>query len=330
MSGRSFWSERKTSAFTLVELLVVIAIIGILVALLLPAVQAAREAARRVQCGNNLKQIVLAALAYESQSGTFPVNYPQHKNPADDPQLEANGASWMVGILPMLEKGNLHEMLDLSGTAASGHGILNPQNREVLGKTIATYLCPSDSVDPDSPDVVRTDAWDYPDSYQYPLATMNYAGVVGPHVPLGPGTPCTFPGLPYCNNLHPAAAPAILECTGTFWRHSYLVPPTVTSFEDGASNTIVIGEVIPEYDHFKVWALSNGSIAFTSIPLNYVDRAHIGEWLVLDNTGFHSRHPDGAHFAWADGHVSFLNDGIDMAVYHGLSTRFGGETVSPP
>ena len=104
MSGRSFWSERRTSAFTLVELLVVIAIIGILVALLLPAVQAAREAARRVQCSNNLKQVVLAALAYESQAGAFPVNYPQHKYPADDPQMGPNGASWMIGILPFLEE----------------------------------------------------------------------------------------------------------------------------------------------------------------------------------------------------------------------------------
>ncbi len=330
MSGPSFWSERNRPAFTLVELLVVIAIIRILIALLLPAVQAAREAARRMQCGNNLKQIALAALTYESQSGVFPVNFPQDRCPGDHPNMATNGASWMIGILPFLEHGNLVEMMDLSGTAASGHGILNAQNQSVVGKLVPAYLCPSDLLGPDSPDVVRTDAWRYPSQHSVPLATMNYAGVIGPHVPLGGSTPCTFGGLPYCNNLCDPGSAGILECTGTFWRHSYLQPVTLNSFEDGTSNTIIGGEIVPEYDHFRVWALSNGSIAFTSIPINYVDRDAIGDWLALDNTGFHSRHPGGAFFAWADGHVSFLDDAIDMAVYHGVSTRFGGETVSPP
>ncbi|MBN1589030.1 MAG: DUF1559 domain-containing protein [Pirellulales bacterium] len=328
MSGPSFCSKQRTSAFTLVELLVVIAIIGILVALLLPAVQAAREAARRMQCSNNLRQVVLASIAYESQHGFLPVNFPQHKYDEDDPRLEPSGASWMVGILPLLEKGSSYNALDLTGTAESGRGILNVQNRTIIGKLIPAYLCPSDSLTEDSPEAVRIDAWYFPRDYGCPLATMNYAGVVGPHVPLGPGAPCTFPGLPYCNNL--GSPPFLRECTGTFWRHSYLVPPTINSFEDGTSNTTIIGEVIPEYDHFKVWALANGSIAFTSIPLNYVDRENVGAWLVLDNVGFHSRHPQGANFAYADGHVSFLDDSVDMDVYRGLSTRFGGENVSPP
>ncbi|MBN1911787.1 MAG: DUF1559 domain-containing protein [Pirellulales bacterium] len=328
MSGRSFWSERKKSAFTLVELLVVIAIIGILIALLLPAVQAAREAARRIQCNNNLRQIVLAALAYESQSRMLPVNYPQHKYVNDDPKLNPNGASWMAHILPLLEKGSMYDVLDLSGTAATGHGILNAQNQSIISKLVPAYLCPSDSLDGDSQESFRTDAWQYPGSQGYPLATMNYAGVVGPHVPLGPGSPCTFGGLPYCNNL--GSAPFIKECTGTFWRHSYRVPPTMKSFQDGTSNTVIIGEIVPEYDHFKVWALSNGSIAFTSIPLNYVDYANVGAWLVLDNVGFHSRHPQGANFAFADGHVVFLNDSIDMDVYYGLSTRAEGENIVVP
>jgi prepilin-type N-terminal cleavage/methylation domain-containing protein/prepilin-type processing-associated H-X9-DG protein len=330
MSGASFSSNRSRPAFTLVELLVVIAIIGILIALLLPAVQAAREAARRMQCNSNLKQIGLAVLDYESRFGVFPVNTPQHFCPDDDPKMVASGVSWLVRILPLIERGNLYDLLDLRGPASAGQGILNDQNRKVFGEAVSNYLCPSDSLAPGEPDTVRADGWQHPLDYKFRLATMNYAGVVGPHVPVGGPDPCSFGGLPYCNNLCPYGGVNGLDCTGTFWRHSYRLPPTMTSFEDGTSNTIIVGEIVPEYDHFKLWPLANGSIAYTSIPLNYVDWEHVGAWLALDNTGFHSRHPGGAHFAYGDGHVSFVNDSIDMALYRAISTRFGGENVTPP
>ncbi len=325
MSGRLFSIKRKRPAFTLVELLVVIAIIGVLVALLLPAVQAAREAARKTQCSNNLKQIALGVLNYENQFGVFPVNIPQDNCQGDDPDMVPSGVSWMVRILPLVEQGTLYETMNLDGPASSGRGILNPQNRDVIAKPIPLYLCPSDSRDED--DAVQIDVWHYPKDYKIPLATTNYAGVIGPH---DPNNASSFGGLPYCNNLCATMSKGILECTGTFWRHNYLVPVTVTSFEDGTSKTIIVGEIVPRYDVFRVWAISNSALAFTHAPINYVDRSAVGTWLALDNMGFHSLHPGGANFAWADGRVSFLNDEIDLAVYRGLSTRFGGESVMPP
>src|SRR5262245_6390811 len=109
----------KTSnrAFTLVEVLVVIAIIGVLIALLLPAIQAAREAARRMQCGNNIKQIALALLNYESAHKSFP---PSSNWPASQPDLLRDGgnanqsANWVVMILPFVEHQNVYESFDLT------------------------------------------------------------------------------------------------------------------------------------------------------------------------------------------------------------------------
>ena len=111
---------------------------------------------------------------------------------------------------------------------------------------------------------------------------------------------------------------------------------TIASFADGTSSTFIVGETIPEIDVFKVWAISNGSISYTSIPLNYVDYTNgfnpdgTAQWGFTDHFGFHSRHPGGANFTWGDGRISWISDSIDLAAYRGLSTRAGGEVVSPP
>ena len=104
----------------------------------------------------------------------------------------------------------------------------------------------------------------------------------------------------------------------------------MASFEDGTSKTVIVGEVLPEYDHFKVWALANGTFAFSHAPINYVDPTQVGVWLALDQVGFHSRHPGGAQFLWGDGHVSLLTDTMDLVVFRGMSTRALGETLALP
>jgi len=132
------------SGFTLVELLVVIAIIGILIAMLLPAVQAVRESARRIQCSNNLKQIALGTLNYESAHGGFPVNQVGHG--------ESRGLgghySWLVSVLPFVEQENLHSQFDFSVNNGDGQSFVMSEshpNALAASTEVPLFLCPSDT-----------------------------------------------------------------------------------------------------------------------------------------------------------------------------------------
>jgi prepilin-type N-terminal cleavage/methylation domain-containing protein/prepilin-type processing-associated H-X9-DG protein len=313
MNTRSRWNK---AGFTLVELLVVITIIGILVALLLPAVQAAREAARQLRCSNNLKQIALGVLDYECQFGMFPISiaHYQESNWAGD----GNGLSWMAGILPFVEQQGLFSSINFAGPVSNNLGMLRPENRTVIKTALPLYYCPSDQ----SVGVMKTNVWLV--QAGIPFATTNYAGVLGPY---NLGNASIFGGLSDCHNY---SGTGKAECTGTFWRHSHLAPVKMRSFTDGTSNTIMIGEVLPEYDDFKYWALSDGMWASTHAPLNWMPGVN-NPWSGWpDQMGFRSRHPNGANFACADGHVTFLAQTISSAVYRGLSTRAGGEIVAAP
>ena len=306
--------------FTLVELLVVITIIGILIALLLPAVQAAREAARRLQCTNNLKQLGLATLNYEAANHCLPVSVAHIDTIANIGSTIHSGMSWFVGILPYIENQGLYDALDLRGEAPSGKGIMNPSNAQYIKKTLPALMCPSDS----PAKLTKDDVWcAVPANLEF--AVTNYAGVIGPSIDstsiFSSCTSCSG----YCENNN-------TPCTGTFWRYNIASPVTIADIKDGTSNTIIVGEVLPDYDSFKVWALSNGACGSTCPLLNY--KPPIGTfdpWSDWANMiGFRSAHPGGVHFTWADGHVSFLNETINNDIYHYLSTRAGGESITIP
>jgi prepilin-type processing-associated H-X9-DG protein len=309
-----------------VELLVVIAIIGILIGLLLPAVNAAREAGRRTQCGNNLKQIALAVLNHESNYGFFPrsMGYGLDKQRIQQTSPNWNGSisgvSWMVEVLPFTEDQGLYKSLNFKGDAyPSGQGIYNQQNWTFIKRTLPLYLCPSDT----SRDKFKDNVWDaVPSSIQ--LGVTNYKGAMGPH---DLGNASLFGGRPDCHNYE---AYGVAACSGTFWRHSFLMPVKLISFKDGTSNTYMIGESVPEFDDFNYWAMNDGSFASSSPPLNWIPNPNDawGNW--ENQMGFRSRHPTGGQFAWADGRVSFMSDSIDQYTYRGLSTRNGGELVQAP
>ena len=303
------------AGFTLVELLVVIAIIGILIALLLPAVQAAREAARRMQCGNNLKQIGLAALNYESAFRSFPIDM-THFNEGG---ARLNGASWLVRILPFLEQKPLYDALDLGGDAQDGHGIFNAVNHDAIRQRLGIYSCPSDAVT----NLVKTNVWRAVPA-NLPLAVTSYAGVLGPH---DAGNASLFGGESDCHNYTSYGTP---ECMGMFWRHGFMRPVTIASIRDGTSRTLMAGEVRPDLDDFKVWPIGNGTASRTHAPINYQAPEPVDPWEWRNQSGFRSTHPGGAGFVHADGHVSFLSESIATDVYRGLSTRAGGETVQEP
>ena len=143
---------RKTAAFTLVELLVVIAIIGILVAMLLPAIQSARESARRIQCNNNIRQIGLAICVYTETHGVFPVSC-AHDHPDSDPMQSTSplagqtGKGWIISILPFLEEQALYDQFlpgFVGGPMGPYGGIQRPECREAMKRQLPMLQCPSD------------------------------------------------------------------------------------------------------------------------------------------------------------------------------------------
>jgi prepilin-type processing-associated H-X9-DG protein len=307
-----------------VELLVVIAIISVLIMLLLPAVQAAREAARKSQCSNNLKQIAVAIHDYDNQNGYFPYGTP------DDPcgtSVVATAESPWVRVLPFLENKTLHSRLDKCKAWTSAGSILmnNLGIRTAIATRIPFYLCPTDPAQGKP----RTDCWSYNGaSVGVPFATMSYAGTIGDHQIIA-FNKTSFGGQEYCNDW---CAYKHESCSGCFWRHSYMAKVTMKSFVDGTSNTYIVGEVLDEINMWNVWALSNASYATSAVPLNYIDKANVGVWGYPDHFGFHSKHSRGANFAWADGRVSFLSNDIDFTLYRALSTRAGREknVETPP
>lgn len=339
-------APKKPRAFTLVELLVVIAIIGVLVALLLPAVQAAREAARRMQCANNEKQIALALLGYENSHKRFPAarlgsdggtplvecfNGETYQVP-DKGELTESGASALVMILPYLEQQALFDLfhadeVPIWAPNATWYATY-PEIRTALETRPDVYLCPSDSIGESyaqySHDVPTT---------TYHVAAGSYANVLGTLSPSDDRIK-----VKYCGD-------------GVFiYSRTFRVP----EIEDGLSNTLVLGETRDGHlvvegvsINSNIWSNGNrmqSTMRTTATPLNTAPGADGGAGLIMElvapyhlsNGGFSSYHPAGANFAYGDGRVEFINDSIDLATYKSLSTRAGdnltstGGTTPPP
>jgi prepilin-type N-terminal cleavage/methylation domain-containing protein len=282
--------------FTLVELLVVIAIIGLLVALLLPAVQAAREASRMASCKNNMKQIGLAVHNYHDVQRRLPPGWITNAGPEDP-----NGWGWGAFILAQMEQRPLLDQIrfDLP--------IDHPLNQQVRETVVETYLCPTDTID--SRFQIHGGADDEfanQDQIGTPLflvAKSNYAGVFG------------FSEI--------EDVPSAGE--GTFFHNSRL---TFASIVDGLSNTYVVGERSSKRGS-SVWTgvIPNANGALARI-VGTADHTPNHPDQHFDDFG--SYHMQGAHFLVGDGSVQRINNEIDPAVYRALVTRAGGEAVTQP
>ncbi len=351
--------QSRKLGFTLVELLVVIAIIGILVALLLPAIQAAREAARRSQCSNNLHNLALATLNYEQSKKHFPVDenfdgrYPVQKvdlatgartGVTSDPLMAArkvSGAGWIVEVLPQLELQSLYDQfspyLDKPWyILKQGLNANVPELRTALAIQPEVLMCPSDQLR--GP---RDDQYPFSDPSQAAgapvLVTLTcYKGNSGDGAfePSPAQQPLGFWTYNPLINCYEG-----VDCFGIFWRYTYYRGGVkLREITDGTSKTLLIGEASPEDGNSAAWS-SDGDWAVAGVALNW-DWKTAGE--CIDGTGannpglrscwplirgFRSYHPGGVQFALVDGSVRFLSDSIAHDTFRALSTKSSGEVI---
>jgi len=318
----------REAGFTLVELLVVITIIGILIALLLPAVQAAREAARRMNCSNNFRQAGVALHNYNSALLTFPPGnmlwgasslcYQPPSPP--NPGLYV-GWGWQTHILPYMELQALYDQFDFS----KADGVYNqasvngrPSNVQVAATPVTAYVCPSD---PQGGELVvmsnnfQNGAHEDEDFY---LSCM--AGVADP-------VDWT------CNGVYPQKYPTVRGIMGG------LHGARIEDITDGTSNTVMVAEVTgggPGSFQGAEWPYSDSIATKDGIngPYSLPGGLSPNDFNIID-MGPSSYHPGGCHFLFCDGSVHFLSENMSSgdrppgqtpSVLHALSTRAGGET----
>lgn len=314
------WSSRK--GFTLVELLVVIAIIGVLIALLLPAVQQAREAARRMQCQNNLKQIGLALHNYHGTFNRLPLGNNGIVNAAGT-KYYGHGWTWQASILPFLEQGALFDAVsgpDGYGQETGSTGSGKPTI--VLETDVQVFWCPS------QPDV-RNGAQKYGDGDQ----PSNYNGNMGTRIGNGNDN-CVCTGVSTLAEMK-SEAWGCMNGNGVFFVDSKI---RFEDVKDGLSSTIFVSEVVDtggdvmghysggcdRHAMFSGGADGNPPTEMTEYliaaegndPINGGAEEAAGSW-----------HAGGAQFLMGDGSVRFMSENMDMPTYQGLSTRNGREVL---
>lgn len=281
---------RFRTGFTLVELLVVIAIIGILISLLLPAVQMAREAARRSSCSNNLKQIGLALHNYHDTNNAFPAG------------SLPSFVGGFVAILPFMEQNNRYQLYNFSLPYT------DPVNRAVLDQRIELYLCPS-----------------MPIMRPVPLVAANEIGGPGSYL-LNEGTGSY---MAVNNGLAPIVWPAY-GYSNAFTNFSSFSDGTSNTFAAGETTYDMFDYVWPSSTPTVGGQLRFGTarwgVGYPAVSMGTTGRP-FNLHSVAGNGGFQSMHPDGANFLLVDGSVRFISDSINTQTYQALGSRNGREVL---
>jgi prepilin-type N-terminal cleavage/methylation domain-containing protein len=301
-------SPKARRGFTLIELLVVIAIIAVLIALLLPAVQQAREAARRSQCKNNMKQIGLALHNYESSMSVFPPSSTGRIGSFGVWNYSAGNTDWHLHsfaslILPYLDQANTSNIITYTASA------LDPVNRTAAAQVIPVYRCPSYTGGSFSTDAYYTNL---PNGAAF--AVRNYMAI---------------------------GARTAVGLSGATPPEGILFPRSKTGFRDitdGSSNTVLLAET--REDKASVWidgSCAAGSArwlnfaayptyAGSSLAINYKPYFNY-PGAISQTYGPSSQHIGGAHHLMGDGAVRFFSDNLDLNTYDSLTSRAGGEVI---
>jgi prepilin-type N-terminal cleavage/methylation domain-containing protein len=315
-------NSRRPRAFTLVELLVVIAIIGVLVALLLPAVQAAREASRRTQCANNLKQVALGLHNYHDTHLALPFGNAY-------PDVDA-AFSWAAMILPHIERLPHYELFDFKKDAA------HASNAQAIRTSVNTFVCPSDPAGRMPILPARCTCCGFGSAYN--SMGLWYTGSMGP-------TQCD--DCMFCPNKTPSANNFCCQgtncgnsATATGMFHRFPRSVKFHDVTDGLSSTIMIGETLPAQNIHNAAFTRNMSLSYTNVPINTMASRSEMPKDGLDDSTLHGRNPHakvngykslhagaGAQFGLGDGSVRMIRSNIDYRLYCELGTRAGGEPI---
>jgi prepilin-type N-terminal cleavage/methylation domain-containing protein len=306
------------AGFTLVELLVVIAIIGVLIALLIPAVQKVRESAARVQCQNNLKQIALATHNFHDTYRILPYN---SLKPTTQPPFGVYGPqtkswSWLALLLPYLEQQALYRKGDIPNKSLY-------DSRDVVAAQLPVFLCPSDGYSAAGPSADAADLGEWFPPF-ITAGYTNYKGVGGSNWAWGESR--------WRNIGANGQIDGLSAGDGMFFRSDYRVKKGFAAVTDGLSNTFMAGEALPAKSKWCNWAYANNACGTCAIGPNAVqeDGRDFDPWVWHDSYGFSSRHSGGLFFACADGAVHFIADTIELETYRALATIAGREAVSVP
>lgn len=353
-------SLAPTAGFTLVELLVVIAIIGVLVSLLLPAVQAAREAARRTQCINNLKQIGLACLNYENSKNALPPgSYWSQGTNAPPP-----GGNYITEIMHFLELGSVVDSIDRTDYFSNASANNMTANERLISTLqFSELICPSDER---ASNAIVTDvevSGRNPDTAQMlwylgsmgPTIQDNTSGLdvttsdsqanssslqlVAHQVAMG----CNFGShdgkdrTSHCSVCKTNSSISCADesgCTGLICRTHEGVE--LRRVIDGTSKTFLVGESVPFHSYFNSVFSENFVVTSTIIPLNLFESDDRGNGqqgrprTYWRTSGFKSYHPGGAHMLFADGSSRLISETIDYVAWNHFGSRAAGDQLNTP
>jgi prepilin-type N-terminal cleavage/methylation domain-containing protein/prepilin-type processing-associated H-X9-DG protein len=352
----------KRRAFTLVELLVVIAIIGILIALLLPAVQAARESARRSQCSNNIKQLGLALLNFHTANKTFPAGAYCKSSATGCDKIYAC-QNWWTHLMPFMEENAEYNSMDLSQLTING-----PNPLAILSRVFPGMMCPSDqfaglqshsrfsgSGCPDGSIIAGQEATSYSMGESYspsggPVMPSATAPTPNPWASLFPGVLTTTPAISYTNcklgineGEEKGGSPGMFAA-------GYGIAYRIKDCTDGTSNTFLMGEQLPAISTHQMLFHSHLNLGSEFYPPNYnqiypgamhngvptIGIQNQADYFSGTGTttdagpGYKSEHKAGLNMGFVDGSVHWVSDTIDYKLWVYLGDREDSHGIVPP